>query len=110
MFPGIADGDLYRYRLDGRGPFPDPVFRFQPRGVHEASQVVDWRRFAWSDAGWLGVALQDTILYELHVGTFTPEGTFAAAADRLHDLKELGITAIELMPMGDVPGAVSMGI
>jgi len=107
--PGMGDGDLYRYRLDGRGPFPDPASRFQPRGVHEPSQVVDWRRFAWSDAGWLGVALQDTILYELHVGAFTPEGTFAAAADRLRDLKELGVTAIELMPVGDFPGRWNWG-
>lgn len=107
--PGIGDGDLYAYRLDGRGPFPDPASRFQPQGVHGASQVVDWRRFPWSDAGWVGIALEDTILYELHVGTFTPEGTFAAAAEHLPHLKELGVTAIELMPVGDFPGRWNWG-
>ena len=106
---GVGDGDLYRYRLDGRGPFPDPASRFQPQGVHGPSQVVDWSRYVWSDAGWSGIALEDTVLYELHIGTFTPEGTFAAAAERLSDLKELGITAIELMPVGDFPGRWNWG-
>ncbi|MEO8050151.1 MAG: malto-oligosyltrehalose trehalohydrolase [Acidobacteriota bacterium] len=106
---GVADGDLYRYRLDGRGPFPDPASRYQPQGVHGPSQVVDWSRYAWFDAGWAGIALEDTILYELHIGTFTPEGTFAAAAERLPYLKELGITAIELMPVADFPGRWNWG-
>jgi maltooligosyltrehalose trehalohydrolase len=106
---GVGHGDLYRYRLDGTGPFPDPASRFQPQGVHGPSQVVDWSRYVWSDAGWRGIALEDTVFYELHIGTFTPEGTFAAAAERLSDLRELGITAIELMPVGDFPGRWNWG-
>lgn len=109
LVTGVADGDLYRYRLDGRGPFPDPASRFQPQGVHGPSQVVDWASFSWSDAEWTGIALEDTILYELHVGTFTQAGTFAAAADRLPDLKELGITAVELMPVADFAGRWNWG-
>jgi maltooligosyltrehalose trehalohydrolase len=107
--PGIGDGDLYRYRLDDKGPFPDPASRFQPHGVHGPSQVVDWRQFAWSDAVWTGITLEETILYELHVGTFTPEGTFAGVAERLPYLKALGVTAVELMPVGDFPGERNWG-
>jgi len=109
VVPGIGAGDLYRYRLDGRGPFPDPASRFQPDGVHGPSEVVDWRGFAWSDEEWAGIGLEETVLYELHVGTFTPEGTFAAAAARLPYLKELGVTAVELMPVADFPGQRNWG-
>jgi maltooligosyltrehalose trehalohydrolase len=107
--PEIQAGDLYRYRLDGLGPFPDPASRFQPHGVHGPSQVVDWRRFRWSDNGWTGTDLEDTVLYELHVGTFTPEGSFAATMQRLPFLRELGVTAVELMPVGDFPGRWNWG-
>ncbi|MEO8026540.1 MAG: malto-oligosyltrehalose trehalohydrolase [Bryobacteraceae bacterium] len=107
--PGISDGALYRFRLDGSGPFPDPASRFQPEGVHGPSRVVDWERFPWTDAGWSGVPLHDVVLYELHIGTFTPEGTFAAAAGRLPYLKELGVTAVELMPVGDFAGNRNWG-
>ncbi|MFO7692916.1 MAG: malto-oligosyltrehalose trehalohydrolase [Vicinamibacterales bacterium] len=106
---GVSAGERYRYRLDGGQLLPDPASRYQPEGVHGPSAVVDWRSFPWSDGAWTGLPLEETVLYELHVGTFTPEGTFAAAADRLPDLKDLGVTAIELMPVADFPGRWNWG-
>jgi maltooligosyltrehalose trehalohydrolase len=102
-------GTLYRYRLDRRGPFPDPASRWQPHGVHGPSCVVDPSVFHWTDAGWTGVPLERTVLYELHIGAFTPEGTFAAAAGRLPGLAELGVTAVLVMPVADFPGARNWG-
>ena len=102
-------GSLYQYRIDGSGPFPDPASRFQPEGVHGPSQVVDPSRFRWTDAHWRGVAPEDLVIYELHVGTFTSEGTYRAVADRLPYLKKLGITAIELLPLADFPGTRNWG-
>jgi maltooligosyltrehalose trehalohydrolase len=95
-------------RLDGRQDRPDPASRFQPDGVHRASEVVD-SRFAWSDTHWHGIPLHQYINYELHVGTFTPAGTFNSAIAYLDDLKELGITAIELMPVAQFPGHRNWG-
>ncbi|MGE5198539.1 MAG: malto-oligosyltrehalose trehalohydrolase, partial [Rhodospirillaceae bacterium] len=109
LVAGVSAGDLYRYRLDGGPPLPDPASRCQPEGVHGPSAVVDWRSFAWSDDAWTGPPLEETVLYELHVGTFTPGGTFAAAAERLPDLKALGVTAVELMPVSDFPGRWNWG-
>ena len=106
---GLGAGDLYRYLLDGEGPFPDPASRFQPHGVHGPSEVVDPAAFAWSDAHWSGLSLPRLALYELHVGTFTDEGTFAAARERLPQLLDLGITAVELMPVADFPGDRNWG-
>lgn len=106
---GMGPGDLYRYRIDGAGPYPDPASRFQPFGVHGPSQVVDPRAFRWTDQAWKGLTLDRLVFYELHVGTFTPEGTFAAAADRLPYLAGLGVTAIELMPVADFPGNRNWG-
>jgi maltooligosyltrehalose trehalohydrolase len=106
---GATAGSHYRYRLDGEGPYPDPASRSQPDGVHGPSAVVDARQFEWSDAGWRGVPLEDLVLYELHVGTFTPSGTFAGALERLPYLRDLGVTAIELMPVADFPGARNWG-
>lgn len=105
----LGAGALYRYRVDGKGPFPDPVSRFQPTGIHGVSMVVEAESFAWTDKGWKGVAAKDLVIYELHVGAFTPEGTFAAATQRLRDLKALGITAIELLPVADFPGKRNWG-
>jgi maltooligosyltrehalose trehalohydrolase len=105
----VSAGDLYRYAVDGRGPFPDPASRFQPHGVHGPSQVIDPGAFSWSDQPWSGVYLEDLILYELHVGTFTPEGTFVAAREKLPFLRDLGITAVELMPVADFPGDRNWG-
>ena len=90
-FHDVAAGDLYSYMLDGEGPFPDPASRCQPRGVHGPAAVVDPHAYAWSDHAWRGVPLSDAIIYELHVGTFTPEGTFAGVTERLPDLADLGV-------------------
>jgi len=106
---GLGAGLRYAYRLDGEGPFPDPASRSQPDGVHGTSAVVDPSGFPWSDDTWQGVPLERLVIYELHVGTFTPAGTFAAAAERLDDLRALGITAIELMPVAAFPGSRNWG-
>jgi maltooligosyltrehalose trehalohydrolase len=106
---GLATGDLYRFRLDGEGPFPDPASRFQPLGVHGPSEVIDPSTFRWQDAGWRGVPLEGAVIYELHVGTFTGAGTFAGAAEKLPHLVDLGVTAIELMPVADFPGSRNWG-
>jgi maltooligosyltrehalose trehalohydrolase len=104
----VAAGSLYLYRLDNKIERPDPASRFQPQGVHGPSQVVD-PGFPWGDEGWPGLPLQDYIIYELHVGAFTPEGTFDAIIPYLDGLKELGITALELMPVAQFPGERNWG-
>ena len=104
----VVPGALYFYRLDGEKERPDPASRFQPEGVHGPSAVVDLR-FSWDDSGWSGLPLVDHIIYELHVGTFTAEGTFAAVIPHLEHLKELGITALELMPIAQFPGSRNWG-
>jgi maltooligosyltrehalose trehalohydrolase len=105
----VAPGRRYRYAIDDRGVFPDPASRWQPEGVHGPSAVVDAQAFAWTDRQWRGPRLDETVLYELHVGTFTPAGTFAGAIERLPELRDLGVTAIELMPVADFPGARNWG-
>lgn len=107
--PDLGDGARYRYRLDGEGPFPDPVSRFQPEGPHGPSQVVDPSKFAWTDQAWKGLELPGQVLYEMHVGTFTPEGTWAAAIERLPRLVELGVTAVEPMPANEFAGDFGWG-
>jgi maltooligosyltrehalose trehalohydrolase len=102
-------GDRYAFSVDGADPLPDPASRFQPDGVHGWSEIVDPRGFRWTDADWPGLDPRRAVIYELHVGTFTPEGTFAAAAAMLPHLKELGITAIELMPLADFAGQRNWG-
>lgn len=109
LLPGIEAGTLYRYRLDARGPFPDPASRFQPEGVHGPSEVIDPGAFPWSDGEWPGISLENLVLYELHVGAFTPSGTFDGAMERLPWLADLGITAIELMPVAEFPGTHGWG-
>jgi maltooligosyltrehalose trehalohydrolase len=89
--------------------YPDPRSMWQPSGVHRASRVLDHERFEWSDAGWSPVPLSRAIVYELHVGTFTPEGTFEAAAGKLAALRELGVTHVELMPVNSFPGRWGWG-
>jgi maltooligosyltrehalose trehalohydrolase len=108
-FDTVRAGDLYMYLLDGEGPYPDPCSRFQPQGVHGPSAVVDPSEFEWSDHGWQGVPLERAIIYELHVGTFTPAATFSGVTERLPYLAELGVTAIELMPVADFPGSRNWG-
>ncbi|MFO0892896.1 MAG: malto-oligosyltrehalose trehalohydrolase, partial [Isosphaeraceae bacterium] len=107
--PGVGAGTRYRYLVDGEGPFPDPASRFQPEGVHGPSEIIDPERYAWNDEGWRGVPLEELVIYELHVGTFTPEGTFEAARRRLGWIADLGATAIELMPVADFPGSRNWG-
>jgi maltooligosyltrehalose trehalohydrolase len=109
LVPGVGAGDRYRYRVDDKGPYPDPASRFQPEGIHGPSEVVDAGRFDWSDASWRGISLDELVIYELHVGTFTPAGSFAATADYLPRLTDLGMTALELMPVGDFPGQRNWG-
>lgn len=105
---GTRPGLRYYYRLNGREEWPDPASRSQPEGVHGPSEVSD-PAFAWTDRHWCGPALSHYILYELHVGTFTEEGTFEAAIARLDELKELGVMAIEIMPVAQFPGGRNWG-
>lgn len=99
----IQPGTLYFYQLNNAESRPDPASKYQPLGVHAASQVID-HKFTWNDSQWSGVSLEDYIIYELHVGTFTPEGTFEAIIPRIKDLLELGVNAIEIMPIAQFPG------
>lgn len=105
----VAAGTRYRFELEDGLLVPDPASRYQPEDCHGPSEVVDPTRYQWHDTDWRGRPWHEAILYELHVGAFTPEGTFRAAIDRLDDLVELGITAIELMPVADFPGPRNWG-
>ncbi len=105
---GAPEGTRYKYRLGEDREFPDPASRFQPEGVHGPSEVVSFQR-RWKDDGWKGIALRDYVFYELHVGTFTPEGTFESTIPHLKTLKSLGVTAIELMPVAQFPGNRNWG-
>ncbi|HYY25946.1 MAG TPA: malto-oligosyltrehalose trehalohydrolase, partial [Candidatus Udaeobacter sp.] len=104
----VSPGALYRYRIDNNKERPDPASRYQPQGVHGPSQVID-PAFQWEDSCWFGLPLRDYIIYELHVGTFSSEGTFEAIIPHLADLKALGITAVELMPVAQFPGDRNWG-
>jgi len=105
---GVEPGSRYLYRLDGQVERPDPASRFQPLGVHGPSQVVD-PAFRWDDPGWSGLPLEDYVLYELHVGAFSTAGTFEGVIPHLDELKDLGITAVELMPAAQFPGSRNWG-
>jgi maltooligosyltrehalose trehalohydrolase len=107
--PGLSGGARYRYRLEGGECYPDPASRSQPDGVHGPSEVVDPNAFRWTDSAWSGRDLEELVIYELHVGAFTPQGTFDAAAERLPEVAELGVTAIELMPVANFPGERNWG-
>lgn len=106
---GVGAGARYAYSVDGGPPRPDPASRSQPDGVHAPSEVVDPERFAWSDAGWRGRPLEALVIYELHIGTATPEGTCDALIDKLPALVELGVTALEIMPIAAFPGRRNWG-
>lgn len=105
----FGDGDRYRYRIDGGDLIADPASRFQPAGPSGPSQVVDTARFPWTDSDWPGVTMPGQVIYEMHVGTFTKEGTYAAAQELLPELKRLGITVIEMMPAADFEGSFGWG-
>jgi maltooligosyltrehalose trehalohydrolase len=103
-------GQCYRFRLDGgRDGYPDPASRFQPEGPHGPSQIVDPSRFTWTDHSWQGVALEGLVIYEMHIGTFTPEGTWDAAARQLEGLADVGVTVLEVMPVADFAGRFGWG-
>ena len=102
-------GDKYFYIVDDGKPVPDPVSRLLPEGVHGPTEIVDPQTFSWTDTQWRGLPLKDYIIYELHIGTFTPEGTLDAAIEKLPYLKKLGVTVIELMPVAAFPGKHNWG-
>jgi maltooligosyltrehalose trehalohydrolase len=108
-FSGRHEGEDYALSLDGGDPRPDPRSAWQPQGVNGPSRVVDHTAFEWHDGSWTGFPLSAAIVYELHVGTFTPEGTFEAATGKLDHLVSLGVNAVELMPVAEFPGARGWG-
>lgn len=105
----LAAGDYYKFLLDEELERPDPASQFQPEGVHSWSEVVDHSEYVWNDGTWTPPIMENMIIYELHVGTFTPEGTFEALTDKLDHLLELGINTIELMPIAQFPGERNWG-
>ncbi len=107
--PGIEPGDRYGYLLDGIGPFPDPCSRRQPDGVHGLSAVVDAGAFHWTDESWSPPPFRDLVIYEAHVGTLTRDGTFESAIEALAALRDMGVSAIELMPVAAFPGRWNWG-
>ena len=109
VLDGLGPGTRYVYLLDGKRERPDPMSRAQPEGVHGPSEVVDTNLFTWTASNWRGLSLREMVLYEIHVGTFTPEGNFEAVIPRLDRLQALGVTAIELMPVASFPGARNWG-
>ncbi len=105
----LDPGDLYFFKLDGKVQFPDPASLSQPDGVHGASQAINIKDFSWTDEKWKNIGLKDYIFYELHVGTFTDEGTFAALEEKLDYLIDLGVTSIEIMPVAQFSGERNWG-
>jgi malto-oligosyltrehalose trehalohydrolase len=106
---GAKAGSLYRYVVADGLRVPDPASRFQPDDVHGASEVIDPRAYAWRDADWRGRPWSQAVIYEIHVGAFTPDGTFLAVIEKLDHLVKLGVTVIEIMPISDFPGARNWG-
>ncbi len=105
-----TDGTLYRFRLNGENSlYPDPASRFQPKGPHGPSQVIDPSKFEWTDQHWKGVVLEGRVLYEMHIGTFTQQGTWESAKRELLELADLGVTIIEMMPVAEFPGRFGWG-
>ncbi|HEY0714132.1 MAG TPA: alpha-amylase family glycosyl hydrolase, partial [Polyangia bacterium] len=110
LVPGLAAGARYRFRIDGKEPLlPDPFSRFQPEGPHGPSEVVDPSVFRWSDTEWKGVSIKGQVIYEMHVGTFSPSGTWAGATEKLKHLRELGVTVLQVMPVAEFPGKFGWG-
>jgi maltooligosyltrehalose trehalohydrolase len=106
---GVAAGTRYRFRLDRKDSFPDPASRYQPEGPHGPSQVIDPDAFQWTDSMWDGVTIHGQVISEMHIGTFTPEGTLRAAATKLDHFADVGITVLELMPLNDFAGGFGWG-
>ena len=110
LIPQAKEGSLYRYRINGEDfLYPDPASRYQPQGPYSPSQIVNPSLYTWHDQQWKGIAAHERILYEMHVGTFTQDGTWQSAKDQLSNLKELGITVIEMMPVNEFPGKFGWG-
>ncbi len=109
LVPQVSPGTTYFYRLNGSQDRPDPASRYQPQGVHGPSEVVGIHDFSWTDGGWHGLPLEECVFYELHVGTFTQEGTFSAVINELDRIADLGISMIELMPIAQFPGGRNWG-
>ncbi|KAB1078703.1 malto-oligosyltrehalose trehalohydrolase [Methylobacterium soli] len=107
--PGVRAGARYGFRIDGDLVVPDPASRFQPEDVSGLSELIDPKAYAWNDASWTGRPFEEAVIYELHVGTATPEGTYAGLEARLGDLRDLGVTAIELLPIADFKGTRNWG-
>lgn len=107
--PLATAGTQYQFQIDCQAKVPDPASRFQPDDVHGPSEVVNPRAFAWNDDQWLGRPWEEAVIYELHVGAFTPDGTFRAVEEKLDYLRDLGVTAVELMPVSDFPGSRNWG-
>ncbi|MGE7416808.1 malto-oligosyltrehalose trehalohydrolase [Methylobacterium tarhaniae] len=107
--PGLRAGARYGYRIDGDLVVPDPASRFQPEDVSGLSAVVDPAAFPWTDGSWAGRPFEEAVIYECHVGTATPEGTYAALGDKLEALRDLGVTAVELLPLADFKGTRNWG-
>ena len=105
----LSPETLYLYILDGEKERPDPASNFQPVGVHGPSQVIDHNSFTWGEASWSGINITEMIIYEVHVGTFTPDGTFEALLMRLDEIRDVGINTIELMPVAQFPGERNWG-
>ena len=106
---GAKAGDHYRYRLDGGAPFPDPASRFQPEGPHGPSEIIDAGSFQWSDGKWSGLPIENQVIYEMHVGTFTEGGTWEGALRELPALARMGVTVLEVMPIADFSGSFGWG-
>jgi len=105
----VEAGSIYQYRLDRGAAYPDPASRFQPQGPHGPSMVIDATAFEWHDPDWRGPDLTRPVIYEMHIGTFTPEGTFAAAQEKLPLLADIGVSIIEIMPIADFAGRFGWG-
>jgi maltooligosyltrehalose trehalohydrolase len=109
LVPHARAGSRYKFRVDGGNAFPDPASRFQPEGVHGPSEVIDPRAFRWTDGDWKGVSAAGQVLYEMHIGTFTTAGTWAAAMGELEYIKDVGITCLEVMPAAEFAGSFGWG-
>lgn len=109
LVPQAAEGTCYRFRLNDADCFPDPASRYQPNGPHGASQVVDPSGYRWNDNGWQGVGIEGQVIYEMHIGTFTKDGTWQSAREELAELADLGVTVLEVMPVADFPGRFGWG-